>query len=185
MPEPRITRPERQAPARSLTDDEKQAIRDLHREGHGRNEIARRIKRPFGTVTNFCQAEDLSFDRREELKVAQEIRLADLADLRSYLAHKLMVTAVMTEEELHMPAKIYSFGGRDNTYAEEDVDQPPADAKKQLMATVGIAVEKSLKLAPVMEGVNSDDAKSMLGKLAAGIAALAAEDAPSEAEQGE
>ncbi|MFF1694934.1 hypothetical protein ACFVXC_15070 [Streptomyces sp. NPDC058257] len=43
---------------------------------------------------------------------------------------------------------MFNIGGKDNTYADHDVDEPPADAKKNLMASAGIAIEKSLKLVP-------------------------------------
>jgi hypothetical protein len=168
-PRARTTTRKSRAKPRPLTDAEKQRIKELHAAGYGRNEIARQVNRPYGTITNYCQEEGLSFDRREELKAATEIRLADLADLRAYLAHKLMVTAITTEEQLHLPTKVYSFGGRDNTYNDKDVDEPPPEAKKQLMATVGIAIEKSLKLSPVQEETDVNAAKSMLTTLGEAI----------------
>lgn len=51
-------------------------------------------------------------------------------------------------EQMWQPAKVFNIGGRDNTYTEKDVPEPPSDAKKNLMAAAGVAIEKSLKLVP-------------------------------------
>jgi hypothetical protein len=66
-------------------------------------------------------------------------------------------------------------------YTEEPVSEPPPADKRALMATVATAVDRCLKLVPPAEqhGNGSDDAKSMLGKLARGIAELVEE--PDEA----
>lgn len=173
--EPRTTSRKGQAPGRALTGAEEQRIRKLHGQGAGRNEIARQTGRSYGVITKFCQEEGLSFDRREELAAATEIRQADLADLRTYLAHRLMVTAIATEEKLHEPALIYNFGGKENTYEEREVAEPPADAKRALMATIGIAVEKSLKLAPVQEDTDVNAPRSMLSTLGEAIAGIVRE----------
>lgn len=178
---PRTTSRKNQAKGSRLTDAEKQQIRALHAEGAGRNEIARQLDRPFGTITLFCQREGLTFDRRTALAEATEIRLADLADLRAQLATDLTVDAVLLREQMWQPYTAFSFGGKDNVYTEHDFDEAPADAKRTLLLAAGAAIDRSLKLAPISEGAGADDAKSMLGKLAAGIAALAAEDSPGQA----
>lgn len=182
---PRTTPRKGQAKARPLTDAEKQKIRQLHAEGAGRNEIARQLGRPFGTITLFCRSEGLTFDRRAALTEATAIRLADLADLRAQLATDLTVDAVLLREQMWQPHTAFSFGGRDNEYNEHEFDQATPEAKRALMLTAGAAIDRSLKLAPPADGNGADDAKSMLGKLAQGIAALAAEDPPAETEPGE
>lgn len=185
MPRPRTTPRRGQRRGSPLTDAEKQKIRELHAEGAGRNEIARQLDRPFGTITKFCQDEGLPFDRRAELAEATEIRMADLADLRAQLAADLTVDAVLLREQMWQPYTAYSFGGKDNEYNEHEFNEATPEAKRALMLTAGVAIDRSLKLAPAVDGNGADDAKSMLGKLAQGIAALASEDPPSETEQGE
>ncbi|GAA2446167.1 hypothetical protein [Streptomyces lavendulocolor] len=75
-------------------------------------------------------------------------------------------TNPVTEEER---AEMRRLHAEYNTFEKRDVPEPPALDKKALMAAVGIAVEKSLKLvAPVIE-TGEDDARSMLGKMMAGL----------------
>ncbi|WP_258020697.1 helix-turn-helix domain-containing protein [Streptomyces anatolicus] len=132
---------------RKVTDAERAEIIRLHGEGKGRNEIARLIGRAQRTVSIICGEEGLVFDvtMTEE---ATRHRVAQLADRRAMLAEALQDDAERLTEQLWQPAKVFNIGGKDNTYAEHDVDEPPADAKKNLMASAGIAIEKSLKLVP-------------------------------------
>ncbi|MET9138891.1 helix-turn-helix domain-containing protein [Streptomyces parvulus] len=132
---------------RLVTDEEKAEIVRLHGEGLGRNEIARRIGRAQRTVSIVCAAEGLVFDvtMTEE---ATRHRIAQLADRRAMLAEALQDDAERLTAQLWEPAKVYRIGGSSNSYTERRVDEPPADAKKDLMASAGIAIEKSLKLVP-------------------------------------
>ncbi|MEU8537141.1 helix-turn-helix domain-containing protein [Streptomyces parvulus] len=132
---------------RLVTDEEKAEIVRLHGEGLGRNEIARQIGRAQRTISIVCAAEGLVFDvtMTEE---ATRHRIAQLADRRAMLAEALQDDAERLTAQLWEPAKVYRIGGSSNSYTERDVDEPPADAKKDLMASAGIAIEKSLKLVP-------------------------------------
>lgn len=130
-----------------VTEDERAEIIRLHAQGKGRNEIARATRRSSRTVSLICQEEGLVFDvtMTEE---ATRHRVAQLADRRAMLAEALQDDAERLTEQLWRPAKVFNIGGSGNTYTEKEVDEPPADAKKALMASAGIAIEKSLKLVP-------------------------------------
>ncbi|WP_309029116.1 helix-turn-helix domain-containing protein [Streptomyces alfalfae] len=130
-----------------VTDDERAEIIRLHGEGKGRNEIARLTRRSQRTVSLICQEEGLVFDVTMT-EDATRHRVAQLADRRAMLAEALQDDAERLTEQLWRPAKVFNIGGKDNTYTEREVDEPPADAKKNLMASAGIAIEKSLKLVP-------------------------------------
>ncbi|NEY32067.1 helix-turn-helix domain-containing protein [Streptomyces sp. PRKS01-65] len=143
-----------------VTDEERAEIIRLHGEGKGRNEIARLTRRSQRTVSVICAEEGLTFDvtMTEE---ATRHRVAQLAERRAILAEELQGDAERLTEQMWRPAKVFNFGGKDNTYEEHDVDEPPADAKKNLMASAGIAIEKSLKLVPPdrdLEGLAAVDA---------------------------
>lgn len=130
-----------------VTDAERADIIRLHGEGHGRNEIARLTRRSQRTVSLICAEEGLVFD----VTVTEEAtrhRVAQLADRRAMLAEALQDDAERLTEQLWRPAKVFRIGGSSNTYTERSVEEPPADAKKDLMAAAGIAIEKSLKLVP-------------------------------------
>ncbi|MFF8679505.1 helix-turn-helix domain-containing protein [Streptomyces sp. NPDC015237] len=130
-----------------VTAEERAEIIRLHGEGKGRNEIGRITRRSQRTVSLICQEEGLEFDvtMTEE---ATRHRIAQLADRRAMLAEALQDDAERLSEQMWRPSKVFRIGGSSNTYTEHEVDEPPADAKKDLMASAGIAIEKSLKLVP-------------------------------------
>lgn len=75
--------------ARPITDGDRAAVRRLHSQGKGRNEIARAIKRPGSTVSKIAADMDppLTFERGSEVVAATEARRIDLAARRLDLAH--------------------------------------------------------------------------------------------------
>lgn len=153
-----------------ITDEERAEIIRLHGEGHGRNEIARLTGRSQRTVTVICAEEGLVFDA-SLTEEATRHRVAQLAALRADTAVDLHLDALRLTESMWEPATIYNFGGKENSYNFENVDEPPAIDKKNLMAAAGIALEKSLKLVPPAEDSGAEDARSMLGQLMVGLKA--------------
>ncbi|CAM5589850.1 helix-turn-helix domain-containing protein [Streptomyces purpurascens] len=144
-----------------VTDAELQRIRELHAEGKGRNEISRLTGRSLRTISVHAQKMGLSFDRTMT-EEATRARKADLEERRVILAEALQGDAEQLTEQLWQPSKVFNIGGSANTYTDHDVPEPPADAKKALMAAAGIAIEKSLKLVPPdredLEGLAAVDA---------------------------
>lgn len=132
---------------RALDDNDYQLVAELHAQGLGRNEIARQMGRATRTVSVIARELHLEFDvtMTEE---ATRHRVAQLADRRAVLAEALQDDAERLTDQLWQPAKVFNIGGSGNTYTDHEVDEPPADAKKNLMAAAGIAIEKSLKLVP-------------------------------------
>lgn len=130
-----------------VTDAERAEIIRLHGEGHGRNEIARATRRSSRTVSLICAEEGLVFDVTMT-EDATRHRVAQLAERRAVLAEALQGDAERLTELMWTPTTVYSFGGKDNTYCEKPVDEPPAADKRNLMAAANVAIEKSLKLVP-------------------------------------
>ncbi|MEU5624272.1 helix-turn-helix domain-containing protein [Streptomyces tendae] len=130
-----------------VTEAELQQIRDLHAEGKGRNEIARALDRSPRTISIHAADLGLTFDRTMT-EAATRARVADLAERRAILAEALQSDAERLTEQMWQPAKVFRIGGSANKYTEKQLDEPPSDAKKDLMSAAGIAVEKSLKLVP-------------------------------------
>ncbi|MFE2353461.1 helix-turn-helix domain-containing protein [Streptomyces parvulus] len=147
-----------------VTAEERAEIIRLHGEGHGRNEIARLTRRSQRTVSLICAEEQLVFDvtLTEE---ATRHRVAQLAERRSVLAEALQGDAERLTELMWQPCTIYNFGGKDNTYAEKKVNEPPAAEKRNLMAAANLAVEKSLKLVPARDDDGTEQVGSLLTSL--------------------
>ncbi|MCI3271404.1 helix-turn-helix domain-containing protein [Streptomyces cylindrosporus] len=153
-----------------VTVEDRAEIIRLHGEGKGRNEIARLTGRAQRTVSVICAEEGLVFDA-SMTEEATRHRVAQLAALRADTAVDLHLDALRLTQQMWEPATIYNFGGKDNTYNDHHVDEPPAGDKKNLMAAAGIALEKSLKLVPPADDAGAEDARSMLGQLMVGLKA--------------
>jgi transposase-like protein len=170
-----------------VTDEERAAIIRLHGQGKGRNEIARLTGRAQRTVSLICAEEGLIFDT-SMTEDATRARIAQLAALRADTAVDLHLDAMKLTQQMWEPATIYNFGGKDNTYRDKQVDEPPSGDKKNLMAAAGIALEKSLKLVPPADDTGAEAAQSMLGQLMVGLKAVydeAREEVASEEAEGE
>lgn len=158
-------------PGGTISEDRFGEFRDLHSQGFGRNAIAREMSIAPVVASRTAEYLGLTFDR-SQIQAATEARLADLAERRSLLAEDLMTDAEKLRAQMWQPAVVYAFGGKDNVYAEEPVSEPPPADKRALMATAATAIDRVLKLVPPEVSSGADDAKSMLGKLAEGIAAI-------------
>ncbi|HEY9372416.1 helix-turn-helix domain-containing protein [Streptomyces sp.] len=151
-----------------VTDEERETIRRLHAEGHGRNEIARLTGRAQRTVSVIAAELGLTFDTTMT-EDATRARIAQLAALRAETALDLHIDAMKLTQQMWEPTVVYNFGGRDNIYAEQAVDEPPAVEKKNLMTAAGVALEKSLKLVPPKDDGGAAAAGSLVGNLLLGL----------------
>ncbi|MFF6829631.1 helix-turn-helix domain-containing protein [Streptomyces longwoodensis] len=144
-----------------FSEDEIAELCRLHAEGKGRNEIARALGRSLRGVSIHAGRLGLTFDRTAT-EAATRARKADLEERRVILAEALQEDAERLTEQLWAPHWVFNFGGKDNSYERRLLDEPPADAKKNLMSAAGIAIEKSLKLVPPeredLEGLAAVDA---------------------------
>lgn len=149
---------------RPVTDEDYRRVRELHALGMGRNAIAREISRAQRTVSVIAQELGLVFDVTMT-ETATKHRVAQLAEKRAILADALVDDALKLTEQVWQPATIFNFGGKENTYASREVDEPPAIDKKALMTAAGIAVEKSLRLVPPNDGDDTEEVGSLLTNL--------------------
>ncbi|GAQ52075.1 hypothetical protein [Streptomyces acidiscabies] len=132
---------------RMVTDEEKAEIVRLHGLRLGRNEIARQVGRSARVVSIICAANGLVFDVTQTEEATRH-RVAQLADRRAMLAEALQDDAERLTARLWEPAIVFRIGGAANKYTKVELDEPPADAKRDLMSAASIAIEKSLKLVP-------------------------------------
>jgi hypothetical protein len=167
-----------------VTDEDRQAVADMHAAGLGRNEIARQLKRSGRTISLIAIDLGLTFDNAEMTQVATKVRQADLAEKRTILAEALIDDALRLTEQMWQPAKIYNFGGKDNEYNERPVDEPPADAKRALMLAAGQAVQRSVQLVPPVHTEGEDDARSVLSRMMTGLVDLYNERQAAGADEG-
>ncbi|WP_214317262.1 helix-turn-helix domain-containing protein [Nonomuraea sediminis] len=159
-----------------LTDDERQQIRDLHAAGHGCNQIARELGRDRSTISRAAADMSLSFDRKQT-RQATQARVDDARARRSKLALDLLGDAERLRKQLWEPCTIHSFGGRENVYSSELVNEPPFRDKRDILASVGLAVDKSMRLLDYDANSGASEARSMLSAIAEALE-VAAEHLP-------
>lgn len=163
-----------------VTEVEYEEVKRLHSEGMGRNAIAKRLDRPEATITVIARRLGLTFDRTDS-EVATAARKADLAEMRTATAIKLQETADKLIEQVFQPHTVFAFGGVEFKYESEVMSEPPPADKRALLLAAGAAIDRSLKLSPPKGAAGLDEAKSMLGRLAEGLATYAAlPDPPTE-----
>lgn len=169
-------------PREIMAEDKWPLLRQLHAEGLGRNEISRRMGIQGSCISRTAAYLELSFDR-SKVEAATRARMADLAERRIDLAEQFHDVAEDSLERIYEPTTVYAFGGKDNVYEEHTFDEAPAAERRALVLAAGAASDRSLKLAPVEASGGADEAKSMLGKLAEGIAAIVNDDVPEDVAQ--
>ncbi|WP_282795171.1 helix-turn-helix domain-containing protein [Streptomyces sp. CC224B] len=151
--------------ARPVTDQDRQRVRELHAAGKGRNEIAAELGRSGRTISAIAKDLGLSFARAAEVRAATEVRQADLADRRARFAELLQDDAEQLRARLRQPCTVYSFGGKDNEYAEHTFPTPPNAEAVHILRGIGIAVDKSLRLVPPKDEDGSGEVGSLLTSL--------------------
>lgn len=134
------------AAAARWTEAETDRLRALHAAGKSLHAIAAEMGRGKGTISAKAKAAGLAWDR-EQVQAATQAKVADARERRATLQLRLLDDAERLREQLWQPAKWGNFGGRENTYNEVILDQPLFADKLKLMQAVGIAVDRSLKLA--------------------------------------
>ncbi|MFE4651541.1 hypothetical protein [Streptomyces sp. NPDC056707] len=131
--------------ARIFSAEDEGTLRQLHADGVSRNEIARQMGWSVGTITSRARRLGLDFDR-SATRAAVEARQIDLTAIRQQLKADLLADARRMREQLFAPHLAFSFGGRDNIFVAQQVPEPPPADKQKLMAAIGMAVDKSLRL---------------------------------------
>ncbi|HEX3781690.1 MAG TPA: GcrA family cell cycle regulator [Pseudonocardiaceae bacterium] len=131
--------------SKPLTDAEVEQIRVLHGQGMSRNEIAAQVGRSVGSVTNVASRLGLSFDRTAT-KAATAAKVADARSKRAEEMNALLDDARRLRLQLFEPCLVHSFGGKDNTYAEAHLQQPPFADQAKIMQAYNLAMSNSLRL---------------------------------------
>jgi hypothetical protein len=131
----------------NFTQHELKQLHQLHQQGLSRNEIARQMHRSPSTIGTYAKREGLTFDRTLT-KNATKARQADAAALRADLKLRLLREAREFMNDLHRPQLVYSFTQR-GEYVEHEMPKPPPADARNLMTSVGIALQRSIELEKV------------------------------------
>lgn len=121
-------------------------VLDLYDRGLNRTQIARATGIDDAELTKLLREEGLVLDVTK-VKARNKGRLEEAAEQRARIMRKMMNASESLLGQMEQPARVFNFGGRDNTFAEVELDAPPIADKLRLMQAAGIGVDKALALA--------------------------------------
>lgn len=131
--------------AKPLSDAEREQIIDLLHAGESRNDIAARVGRSPGTITNIAREIGHRFGQTN-LARAHEARRAYGAEARAATAARLHQEADLLLEQLHRPHLVFNIGGKDNVYTEHELSEPDVGAKLNLIRAAREALRTVLEI---------------------------------------
>ena len=126
--------------------EQRAEVLDLYDKGLNRTQIARATGILETDLTDILREEGLVLDLTR-VKARNKGRLEEAAEQRSRIMRKMMNASESLLSQMDQPARVFNFGGRDNTFAEVELEAPPIADKLRLMQAAGIGVDKALALA--------------------------------------
>ncbi len=144
----------------------------MHSEGASLVSIAKKLERSPATVSLHAKRAGLGFDRSKTEK-ATHAAVADAKARRAALALDLLRDAERLREQLWSPTKVYNFGGKDNTYAERTVAQPPHAEQLKIVQAVNTTIGALERLDKMDADNGIDAAVGMLDGIAKAIEKVA------------
>lgn len=120
--------------AKPLTDDERAEIIELIQSGKPCREIAKQAGRSADTVSRIAQSIGWTFGH-PNLARAREAQSAYSAERRALLAARATERAEEMLASMDGRYLVFNFGGKNNTYEEHELDEPPIEAKRAMAQT--------------------------------------------------
>ena len=156
------------ATPRPWTADDTATLHTLHGEGKSLTAIAKEMGRSKAMVSRYAEKANLTWDRTKT-QAATKAHQADAASRRAALQVGLLDDIEKLRGELFAPCTVHSFGGRDNTYAEHHVEQPPFADQLKIMQAVGAAIDRHVRLAEHDAGAGTGQVVGLLQQTAAAL----------------
>jgi hypothetical protein len=158
--------------AKPWSPEEDGRLRELVTAGISQAEIARRLGRSPGSVAGRKARLGIQSDRGPVI-AATRARVIDAKARRAALEVALLEDAEEMRRRMFAPTLVYNFGGKDNTYAEATVNEPPHADKLKLMQATGIAIDRSLKISEHDADTGITEAVGALDQIADALAQVA------------
>lgn len=154
------------------SEETRQRVLDLAREGVTRNDIHRQTGVAAGVISRWCQLAGVSFDRSATIAATAAVQ-ADNRAKRVLMSTRLLDITSQRLDLLDEPYVAFSFGGKNNTYEEHHFDKPPAEAALKIVQSASVAIGRHIDLDKVDTDGGTAVVKSMLAGLAAGLGVAA------------
>ncbi len=132
--------------AHTWGEDDDEALLRHHAEGLTMAAAAQAIGASKGQVQVAAQRLGLSWDRAPQVRAAAEARRADAKARRATLKLDLLDDLERLRGQLFSEAMVFNFGGKDNTYAEATLPEPPTADKLKLVQAMNTTLGSIEKL---------------------------------------
>lgn len=154
---------------RRWSDEDTESLRAFHAAGDvSLREAGRRLGWSIKTVVDHAKALGLDWSR-PETAAAAEARRADGRRRRAALAEGLVDDMEKLRERIFAETLVYNFGGKDNTYSEATVPEPPHADKLKLIQAIGAAAATIERFHKLDADSGVPDAIGMLDQIAQAI----------------
>ena len=125
--------------AKPVSAEERERIIEAFATGKSCNTIAREFGRSSNTISRIARDVNHQFAQVNTIR-AREINQRYGAEWRANMRQRLADEAHRLLDDMRKPSLVYSFGGRDNTYAEHTLDEPDTKSKHDLMRAATTAL---------------------------------------------
>lgn len=152
--------------------DKIEQIQALAKDGLTLSQIAKETGVSRVTCKKYAELVGVEFgaNRNKGLEVAVANRVLDLKARRQELAIRMLDEVDQLLDSIHKPAKVYSFGGRDNTYAEETIDELPAADKKHVISAASLLMQKHIDYIKHDDDNGASEAVSLISRIVDSLA---------------
>ncbi len=136
-------------------------------------QIANQTGVSVGTVRAVAARNNVdTSDRVAHVEQAATMNKARGAERRNALIERLYAQADRLMDQMDQPTLVYSFGGKENTYNEHTITEPTFADKRNIMQSVGIALQRANDLElRNSEGDSIENARGLIHRLVVGIEA--------------
>ena len=104
--------------------DIRNKIADLHAAGQGRNAIARTLGLADNAVSDTAADLGLTFQSQARQRIARQARIDQAERRRHEIIEQGYQQIQKLQNQMFEPTTIGEFGGRENTWAETELDEP-------------------------------------------------------------
>lgn len=125
-------------------DKREQVLTDVRAGTKSQRQIARDNGVSTTAVRKIAASAGLNDWSRERTEKATRASLADQRAQRAVLSQRFLDEANWLLDQMHKPHLVYSFGGKENSYNDRELPQPPTTDLRNLMVSAATAYDKHL-----------------------------------------
>lgn len=148
--------------AKRVSEEERERIIAEFATGKSCNEIARQFGRATTTISTIAKNVGHEFGQ-VNTRVAREIKAAYDDERRQRIRLETVDKAERVLAQMFEPAVVFSFGGRDNTYNEHEMDKPPPRDQRDIAQTFKTLMTVVFEIDKREQG--GADERGILGRL--------------------